>query len=121
TLPELLQGRGWQEGPSRHVADAVGAHHGFRATGDHLEDAKRSKNCGRDIWVEVRRELFDAVLAILGVDDMPPRPRLSNAAFERIAGLTSFADWIGSSLDHAQLHGELHEYFVAELVFATDR
>src|SRR5205823_9108371 len=53
--------------------------------------------------------------------DMPPLPRLSNAAFERIAGLTSFADWIGSSLDHAPLHDDLRDYFVAALARASER
>lgn len=45
----------------------------------------------------MRKELFQTVLEVLDVTTAPQTDTLSAAAFQRLAGLTSFADWIGSS------------------------
>ncbi|MFN3392459.1 MAG: CRISPR-associated helicase Cas3' [Meiothermus ruber] len=110
-LPELLEARGWKYRAARNVAAAVGEHHGFRATGDDLEKAGTTREKGNADWDGVRRELFEAVLEVLGVGEAPTVRLYGGAAFERLAGLTSFADWIGSSLDFHPLGDDLAEYY----------
>jgi CRISPR-associated endonuclease/helicase Cas3 len=109
-LEVLLNELGWTYRSALHVADAVGCHHGFRATSDDL-DIDRREHGGRH-WDAARKELLEAVLDVLGVRGEPPAlERLSGAAFMRMAGLTSFADWIGSSLPFAPLNGDLSTYY----------
>ena len=43
TLPALLTAHGWNESVAEHLADAVGAHHGFRAKATELAKADRPK------------------------------------------------------------------------------
>ena len=114
-LPNLLAERGFSEGLAASIADAVGCHHGFRAEGNELTKANRKSEKGRDVWEEARKALFEVVLSTVGVGSAPAVKRLSPAAFMRLAGLTSFADWIGSSLyPKLQLAGfetDLRSYF----------
>lgn len=79
------------------AADAVGCHHGLRALPTQLDIG--SAEFGSGDWEAVRQELVDATLKLLGADpEQAPRSETLNAAaFYRLAGLTSFADWIGSS------------------------
>lgn len=79
----------------RLVADAVGCHHGLRATSTKLQVS--DIELGSGVWNEVREELVSAVRALFGALEKPQQQTLSAAAFYRLAGLTSFADWIGSS------------------------
>ncbi|GIW33819.1 CRISPR-associated helicase Cas3' [Meiothermus sp.] len=109
-LPGLLEGRGWVSRAAKNVAAAVGAHHGFRATQNDLKDVT-SREKGKGVWDEVRQELFEAVLEVLEVGNAPKVSIYKGAAFERLAGLTSFADWIGSSLDFHPLGDDLTEYY----------
>lgn len=109
-LEVLLEDLGWTYRSSLHVADAVGCHHGFRATSDDL-DIDRREHGGKH-WDAARKELLEAVLAVLGASGEPPSlERLAGATFMRMAGLTSFADWIGSSLPFAPLNGDLSTYY----------
>jgi CRISPR-associated endonuclease/helicase Cas3 len=94
-LPGLLALQNIGRSVAEGIADAVGCHHGFRAIS--LEKARQKREVGTDIWDEARKELFGAVFHALGVTATPTVQRLSPAAFMRLAGLTSFADWIGSS------------------------
>lgn len=100
-LAELLTERGFPRalvdgvGGSGGIGDAVGCHHGFRA--DSLKDARYAHEQGRGVWEEARKALVKAVFETIGVTAPPSVERLSPAAFMRLAGLTSFADWIGSS------------------------
>lgn len=108
TLPELLEKKGWNRRIVRQLADAVGAHHGFRANDLDLNKARRPKERGEDAWDRVRRELFDAVCSVLDVPPPSHITRFPGGPYMRLAGLTSFADWIGSSFElekfqHAQL------------------
>jgi CRISPR-associated endonuclease/helicase Cas3 len=52
-----------------------------------------------------------------GTGDTPPPSlqRFSGASFMRLAGLASFADWIGSSLPFAPMGEDLNEYYAAAL------
>ncbi len=109
-LPDLLEERGWVRRAADNVAAAVGEHHGFRATRHDL-DRVVSEEKGEGTWDEVRRELFKAVLEVLGVGEAPKVSIYGGAAFERLAGLTSFADWIGSSFEFHPLGDDLAEYY----------
>lgn len=109
-LPELLEARGWKGRAAQNVAAAVGEHHGFRVTQDDLKRVV-SKERGKGAWDEVRCELFEAVLEVLEVGEAPQVSIYGGAAFERLAGLTSFADWIGSSLDFHPIGDDLAEYY----------
>jgi len=100
-LPELLTPRGFARalvngvGGNGGIADAIGCHHGFRANS--LDKAKQNREQGKGLWQEARQELVQAVFEIIGSTTVPTVQKLSPAAFMRLAGLTSFADWIGSS------------------------
>ncbi|RMH53441.1 MAG: CRISPR-associated helicase Cas3' [Deinococcus-Thermus bacterium] len=109
-LPDLLEAKGWNPRAARNVAAAVGEHHGFRATQENL-DSVVGKEKGKGAWDKVRGELFEAVLNVLNVGEAPKVPLYGGAAFQRLAGLTSFADWIGSSLDFHPLGDDLGEYY----------
>jgi CRISPR-associated endonuclease/helicase Cas3 len=98
-LPDLLCSRGWARKASSNVASAIGAHHGFRATGTDI-GAVRFDSLGAEGWSEVRNELVDATFSVLGMDETPTTDSLDGAAYMRLAGLTSFADWIGSDTRH---------------------
>ena len=97
-LPGLLAGHGWTSAASRRVAarvaQAIGCHHGQRDTRDRVPD----RGTG-DEWEAVQGELLTLVLRAFGLQDAPPPPVQiwSGEAFMRLAGLTSFADWVGSS------------------------
>ncbi|MCL6529535.1 MAG: CRISPR-associated helicase Cas3' [Meiothermus ruber] len=119
-LPELLEARGWKYRAAQNVAAAVGEHHGFRATRGDLDKAT-TREKGNANWDEVRRELFEAVLEVLGVGEAPKVKLYGGAAFERLAGLTSFADWIGSSLDFHPLGDDLAGYYREAKVRAAQK
>ncbi len=111
TLPDFLVGCGWDFDVAEKVSDAIGAHHGFRATGGELQQALETRERGKKDWDEARLELFKAVLEACGVGQAPSIMSLSGAAFQRIAGLTSFADWVGSSFAFASFDGDARAYF----------
>jgi CRISPR-associated endonuclease/helicase Cas3 len=86
----------------RHMADAVACHHGTRATPKELiaiSDA--DGGFGQPQWQAVRLELFLACVELFAVDlqKTPHISQFSAAAFERLAGVCSFADWLGSNQD----------------------
>lgn len=99
-LTKLLQERGWSEELAEFVADAVGCHHGSRAspiTLDNLEGDERA--IGRKDWAQARQGLFEKLLEVLKPTRTPPKQSLSGPDFMLLSGLTSFADWIGSNED----------------------
>jgi CRISPR-associated endonuclease/helicase Cas3 len=102
-LRKLLQQKGWAGRTSFKVADAVGAHHGWRVDAETQKKACQDANKGIADWDTARAELFDVVLEVLGVRTVPNVPDLSAGAFQRLAGLTSFADWVGSSFEFHEL------------------
>lgn len=113
-LEELLESLGWTFRAAQRAADAVGAHHGFRATSDKL-DIDHREHGGRP-WDAVRAELVRAMVTALDGGCEPPRiEHLSGSAFMRLAGLTSFADWIGSSASFSPLGDDLRAYFAGAL------
>jgi len=97
-LSELLVELGWPEETADLVADAVGCHHGERATSatlDRLEGNGRA--LGKNEWSKARHTIFDALIAVFKPSEAPLKPSLSGPDFMLLAGLTSFADWIGSN------------------------
>ena len=102
----------------RQAADAVGCHHGLRASASDLN--VNDRELGTGAWEDVRRELVEATLELFGADlgNAPNVPELGGAAFYRLAGLTSFADWIGSNQDFFAFVpevGNLKDYYWTSL------
>jgi CRISPR-associated endonuclease/helicase Cas3 len=97
-LADLLIKLGWAEDLAELVADAVGCHHGERASPSKLDTLSGNrKSLGGGDWQEARHCLFDALREVLGADVIPSKATLSGPEFMLLAGLTSFADWIGSN------------------------
>ena len=104
-LAELLKGMGWHEELSDLVADAVGCHHGERASENDKAKADYEIHVGRgerpeavrNDWKQARRCLVDAMREVLTPSVSPGKATLTGPDFMLLAGLTSFADWIGSN------------------------
>lgn len=97
-LFEFLREHEWPEDLAELVADAVGCHHGERAspnTLDHLAGNRRA--LGKPEWRQARRALFEALICVFNPGSAPTKSTLSGPDFMLLAGLTSFADWIGSN------------------------
>ena len=97
-LAEILQKKSWPEELADLVADAVGCHHGERAspiTLDRLMGDRRA--LGKGEWTEARCGLMEALLKVLSPTMTPTKQTLTGPDFMLLAGLTSFADWIGSN------------------------
>lgn len=101
-LPDLLKNRGFARelvngiGGFGGIGDAVGCHHGFRAIS--LQAAQYHHEQGRGIWQDAREGLVKAIFETIGSSDVPTVDSLTPAGFMRLAGLTGYADGIGSSL-----------------------
>jgi CRISPR-associated endonuclease/helicase Cas3 len=123
-LTELLNEMGWPEELAELAADAVGCHHGSRASGNAKDKAGGEIYVGRGErveavrahWAQARRSLFKALLDILKPATQPTKQTLTGPDFMLLAGLTSFADWIGSNEDWLPFGtpedcGDLKEWF----------
>jgi CRISPR-associated endonuclease/helicase Cas3 len=97
-LTDLLQEMKWPEELAELVSDAVGCHHGERASPNSLNNLAGDRRAiGRDPWAQARRGLFEALLDIFKPAKIPAKQTLSGPDFMLLSGLTSFADWIGSN------------------------
>lgn len=104
-LTELLQQLAWPEDLAALVSDAVGCHHGSRASEQEKEKSAHEVFIGqgarlesvRHDWIEARRSLFKGLLDVLNPCKIPTKQSLSGSDFMLLAGLTSFSDWIGSN------------------------
>ncbi|NMG75344.1 CRISPR-associated helicase Cas3' [Aromatoleum diolicum] len=102
-LTHWLRDQGWSEELARLAADAVGCHHGSRASSSALErlehgyDGRRALG-GAD-WEDARAELLNTLQLVFQPTEAPGAESLSGPDFMLLAGLTSFADWIGSNTD----------------------
>jgi CRISPR-associated endonuclease/helicase Cas3 len=100
TLIDLLQGRDWPTGLAELVSDAVGCHHGERASPTSLDRLGGDRRAlGGDDWTQARVGLMESVLEVLKPFEPPVKQTLSGPDFMLLSGLTSFADWIGSNED----------------------
>lgn len=106
-LSEILRELGWADELAELVADAVGCHHGQRASGHSRDEAESEIFVGRGepleavrkVWVKARLDLAKALLEVLKPTKTPAKQELSGPEFMLLSGLTSFADWIGSNED----------------------
>lgn len=97
-LEMVLREKGWPEDLARLVADAVGCHHGERANPKTLSDLMGNERAiGGNAWAQVRRDLVEVVASVLNPGTSAVRKTLNGPDFMLLSGLTSFADWIGSS------------------------
>jgi len=99
-LMDLLHEMEWPEGLADLVSDAVGCHHGHRASPNTLDNLAGDRRAiGRDLWAQARRGLFEALLDVFKPATIPGKKALNGPDFMLLSGLTSFADWIGSNED----------------------
>lgn len=97
-LLSLLIELGWPDGAADLVADAVGCHHGERARPNTLENLENNRRAlGNSEWHAARRAIFEALIEVFAPTAPPTKPTLTGPDFMLLAGLTSFADWIGSN------------------------
>jgi CRISPR-associated endonuclease/helicase Cas3 len=108
------------------IADAVACHHGLRATSTEIHNMP-SKDCGlgQPDWVGIRQKLFEACIDLFKVNLEQPLliKTFSAAAFERLAGVCSFADWLGSNQDFFEFEPnmtDLQEYWKKSLIRADN-
>ncbi|MBX3120937.1 MAG: CRISPR-associated helicase Cas3' [Fimbriimonadaceae bacterium] len=97
-LSAWLREQRWPDDLADLAADAVGCHHGERASPrilDHLMGDKRAM--GKPLWSDVRKGLIKALVQVLKPTLIPKKENLSGPDFMLLAGLASFADWIGSN------------------------
>ena len=97
-LAEFLQNMEWPDELADLVADAVGCHHGERASPlqiDRLSGDRRA--LGGEDWSQVRQALMTRMYELFIPGAAPTKMELSGPDFMLLAGLTSFADWIGSN------------------------
>lgn len=97
-LSEILQQLGWPQDSAELVSDAVGCHHGERASKSLLDHLSGDVSAiGSDDWTHARRQIFEALVVVLKPEKSPVKATLTGPDFMLLAGLTSFADWIGSN------------------------
>lgn len=97
-LAEWLQQQDWPHDLADLVADAVGCHHGERATPKTLNDLMGDRRAtGKADWDAARREIIQTLIEVLNPSTSPTKSTLSGPDFMLLAGLASFADWIGSN------------------------
>ncbi|MSP39693.1 MAG: CRISPR-associated helicase Cas3' [Deltaproteobacteria bacterium] len=99
-LTELLREMDWPDDLAELVADAVGCHHGSRASPNTLEHLMGDRRAiGKEDWTGTRHALFEALLDVLQPINVPTKKSLTGPDFMLLSGLTSFSDWIGSNED----------------------
>lgn len=104
-LSDLLKIQGWPSELSDLVADAIGCHHGERATESCKDLAEAEIHVGRGDrlqvvrqgWIEARASIFKALIDLFNLKNIPVKQTLSGPDFMLLSGLTSFSDWIGSN------------------------
>jgi CRISPR-associated endonuclease/helicase Cas3 len=104
-LTELLRKIEWPDGLAELAADAVACHHGSRASETDKDNAASEIHVGRgerleevrSDWHQARAGLFDALRGVFQPGTAPLKQKLTGPDFMLLAGLTSFADWIGSN------------------------
>jgi len=94
----FLCNKGWQPELAELTADAIGCHHGERASPNTLDKLEGNRRAlGKPEWHAARKAIFASVLQVFAPAQVPTKSTLSGPDFMLLAGLTSFADWIGSN------------------------
>jgi CRISPR-associated endonuclease/helicase Cas3 len=97
-LSQQLLRRGLDQPTAWLLANAVGAHHGHRVNPVDLQAAGRWRFTPD--WLAAHDQLFADVINATGATSIPALPSnsaLRSAFLQWLMGLTSVADWIGSS------------------------
>jgi CRISPR-associated endonuclease/helicase Cas3 len=105
SLQSILEELGWPTSLAELASDAVGCHHGSRASERDKRSATREIEIGRGEhtaairadWDYARRRVCDELFGVLNPGVTPTKSAMSGPDFMLLAGLTSFADWIGSN------------------------
>jgi CRISPR-associated endonuclease/helicase Cas3 len=101
-LKDVLCENGWPDELAELAADAVGCHHGERISPNALANLEghvcpNSRDPWKNDWVQARRDLSAVLLEVFQPVNQPVKETLTGPDFMLLAGLTSFADWIGSN------------------------
>jgi CRISPR-associated endonuclease/helicase Cas3 len=97
-LEQLLIDIKWPVGLAELCADAIGCHHGIRATPTKIDRISGDRyGVDGENWEPVWKDIFKAICEALGVDVPPVKTSFSGTDFMLLSGLASFADWIGSN------------------------
>lgn len=98
-LRDVLREAGYSRASSG-LANAVAIHHGMRMTSVAMDAGRIDpRSLGTGTWERWRSALVEDVQVALGALPSPSRKALlSGRSWALLAGLTSVADWIGSSL-----------------------
>lgn len=114
-LKKTLVDHGLTSEGAQWIADALGAHHGYRAAGTEVRTAQKMLASGT--WTEARTWLQQQIVSATGADAFPP-PQMgavTGVPFVRFAGLVSVADWIGSNPAFFQPRGVIEEELLHDL------
>lgn len=99
-LSRYLEEAGWPFELADLASDAMGCHHGFRAAPTLVAELPfRDQSVGDERWDCARRMMFKSLHDLFSPLDIPTKQTLSGPDYMLLAGLTSFADWIGSNRD----------------------
>lgn len=106
-LAAFLQDMCWSDQLAELAADAVGCHHGNRASERAKDEAAKEILVGRSErlegvrkdWTRARQLLVTALVEVFKPGKIPEKQTLAGPGFMLLSGLTSFADWIGSNED----------------------
>lgn len=97
-LENLLIKLGWSEDLASLCADAIGAHHGTRATPSNIDQLSGNRNgVDEKNWQSVWNTLIEELCRLFQTETPPTKKTLSGPDFMLLSGLTSFSDWIGSN------------------------
>lgn len=119
-LATFLATHGWPRRSAELVADAVGCHHGLRATATDLARVRNNQVRGGDTWTALRDGIAADMLTFFGCTTPPTVAWLSAGAFVRLAGLVSVADWFGSGLARRPFDGDLAAWYAVRTTMATE-
>lgn len=117
-LPAQLMRLGVARQSAQLLADAVAAHHGHGITATAADAFSPVDLPLPAPWPEAQSLLVDEVVAALGVDEADACPVVAKdargPAWNWLAGLCSFCDWVGSSeafFDHQRVHAASRSWF----------
>ncbi len=97
-LGRILCDKAWPNELADLVADAIGCHHGSRASPRTLDNLEFDEAAiGRNDWARARESLVDALSDVFKPEGVPTKQTVSGPDFMLLSGLASFADWIGSN------------------------
>ncbi|MFH1259964.1 MAG: CRISPR-associated helicase Cas3' [Elusimicrobiota bacterium] len=100
-LEEFLSEIGWQEDMAALCAEAIGCHHGTRATPSVLDKLYCNRNgVDEKNWKPYWKEILSTIKNVIAANNPPVKNTLSGPDFMLLSGLASFADWIGSNEDY---------------------